>query len=69
MRNKPTLAPRLLKTTQAAKYLAISPWQLRKLIAEGLIPVVQAHNGARFLLDVRDLDGYIDRNKVTRESH
>jgi excisionase family DNA binding protein len=57
-----------LKTTQAANYLAVSPWQLRKLIAQGQIPVVQVHNGARFLLDVRDLDGYIERNKVTRDS-
>jgi excisionase family DNA binding protein len=68
MKNRPTLPPRLLKTTQAANYLAVSPWQLRKLIAQGLIPVVQVHNGARFLLDVRDLDGYIERSKVTRDS-
>jgi hypothetical protein len=29
------------------------------------LPVVQAEEGAPFLLDIRDLDGYIERNKRT----
>ncbi len=56
---------RLLRTKQAAEYLNLSPWKLRRLIAHGQLPVVQAEEGAPFLLDIRDLDGYIDRNKRT----
>ena len=41
----------------------MSPWKLRRLIQAGELPVVQAGEGSPFLLDVRDLDGYIDRNK------
>lgn len=54
---------RLLRTKEAAEYLCISPWKLRRLIQDGRLPVVQDGEGSPFLLDVRDLDGYIDRNK------
>jgi len=56
---------RLLRTKQAAEYLNLSPWKLRRLIAYGQLPVVQADEGAPFLLDIRDLDGYIERHKRT----
>jgi len=56
---------RLLRTKQAAEYLSLSPWKLRQLISYGRLPVVQAEEGAPFLLDIRDLDGYIERNKRT----
>jgi excisionase family DNA binding protein len=58
-------AHRLLRTAEAAEYLSCSPWKLRKLIADGRLPVVQDVEGAPFLLDVRDLDGFIERNKRT----
>ena len=54
---------RLLRTKEAAEYLGLSPWKLRKLIQDGQLPVVQDTDGSPFLLDLRDLDGYIDRNK------
>ena len=54
---------RLLRTKEAAEYLGLSPWKLRRLIQGGQLPVVQDVDGSPFLLDVRDLDGYIDRNK------
>lgn len=54
---------RLLRTKEAAEYLSISPWKLRRLIQDGRLPVVQDGEGSPFLLDVHDLDGYIDRNK------
>ncbi|MGH9635111.1 MAG: excisionase family DNA-binding protein [Candidatus Angelobacter sp.] len=56
---------RLLRTKEAAEYLSVSPWKLRRLIQDGRLPVVQDGDGSPFLLDVRDLDGYIDRNKRT----
>jgi len=54
---------RLLRTKEAAEYLGLSPWKLRRLIQCGQLPVVQDVDGSPFLLDLRDLDGYIDRNK------
>jgi excisionase family DNA binding protein len=54
---------RLLRTKEAAEYLGLSPWKLRRLIQSGQLPVVQDADGSPFLLDLRDLDGYIDRNK------
>lgn len=56
-------ARRLLPTRDAAAYLSVSPWQLRNLVHTGQIPVVQHAEGGRFLLDVRDLDAWIERNK------
>ena len=54
---------RLLRTKEAAEYLSLSPWKLRRLIQEGRLPVVQDADGSPFLLDLRDLDSYIERNK------
>ncbi len=67
MKLSPNAIPtrRLLRTKQAAEYLNLSPWKLRHLIAYGHLPVVQTEEGAPFLLDIRDLDGYIERNKRT----
>jgi excisionase family DNA binding protein len=59
----PPRSKRLLRTREAAHYLSLSPWKVRRLIQDGRLPVVQDGDGAPFLLDVRDLDGYIERNK------
>jgi len=65
MENTTTTArtKRLLRTREAAQYLSISPWKLRKLIQDGRLPVVQDGEGTPFLLDLRDLDSYVERNK------
>jgi excisionase family DNA binding protein len=54
---------RLLRLKAAAEYLSLSPWKVRSLIQAGRLPVVQDGEGSPFLLDVRDLDGYVERNK------
>lgn len=54
---------RLLRIKQASEYLSLSPWKLRQLIQCGKLPVVQDTDGSPFLLDVRDLDGFVERNK------
>ncbi len=59
----PAKTRRLLPTRHAAACLSVSPWQLRNLVHPGQIPVVQHADGARFLLNVRDLDAWIERNK------
>jgi excisionase family DNA binding protein len=63
MISAPPMARRLLRTKQAASYLSISEWKLRRLIQDAIFPVVQSHGGGPFLLDVRDLDAYIENNK------
>ena len=60
-----SLQRRLIRTKEAASYLSMSDWKLRRLIQEGTFPVLQDHDGGPFLLDVRDLDVYIDKNKRT----
>ena len=55
--------PRLFRLKMASEYLSLSPWKLRRLIQEGRLPVVQDCEGGPFLLDVRDLDGFVERNK------
>jgi excisionase family DNA binding protein len=61
--NTANRAKRLLRTQEAAHYLCISAWQVWKLVQNGELPVVQHSDGGHFLLDVRDLDGYIERHK------
>lgn len=54
---------RLVRLKDAAHYLSLSPWKLRRLIWEGRLPVVQDCEGSPFLFDRHDLDSYIDANK------
>jgi excisionase family DNA binding protein len=56
---------RLMRIHDASEYLSLSPWKLRQLIQRGRLPVVQDTEGSPFLLDVRDLDGFVERNKRT----
>jgi len=55
------LEPRLLRTKQAAAYLAVSPWTLRKLAQDGKLPVI-ADGAWRF--DRVDLDKYVEQSKI-----
>ena len=48
---------------QAAEYLCMSEWKLRRLIQDGVLPYLHDGEGAPFLLDIRDLDEYVERNK------
>jgi excisionase family DNA binding protein len=58
-------AQRLMRTRQAAKYLGLSTWALRNLVQHGEIPVIPQQGHAPWLVDVRDLDSWIERNKRT----
>jgi excisionase family DNA binding protein len=62
-RGAPIPTRRLVRLTIAAEYLSLSPWKMRRLIQEGRLPVVQDCEGSPFMLDLRDLDVYVDRNK------
>ena len=58
----PTLPRRLCSLADAARYLAVSDWTVRQLVWRGDLPHIKT--GKRVLLDLRDLDGWIDREKV-----
>lgn len=65
------IPPRLLNLSRAAEYLGLSPWTLRQLVANGVVPRVRLPIGRasrdrtvqRLLIDRRDLDAIIEANK------
>jgi excisionase family DNA binding protein len=65
MENK-TPTRRLWKLKDAANYLGLSAWKVRKLVADGELPYVQDKTLGPFLLDVVDLDLWIEKNKTTK---
>lgn len=61
---RPRIVPRLLRTTDAARYLGMGEKAIRHLILVGELPYVQLRPGnSPFLLDVRDLDVFVERHK------
>ena len=54
---------RLLRLRDAAKYLSLSPWKLRHIVQSGQLAIVKYRENAPWLLDVRDLDGWVERHK------
>jgi len=62
----PRQAARLMRTQDAARYLGMGAKAIRQLIVCGQLPYVQlkAGNNSPFLLDVRDLDRFIESRKA-----
>lgn len=56
---------RLLRVKEAALYISMSPWRLRKLIQDGELPIVKYGENAPWLLDVQDLEDWVQRHKQT----
>jgi excisionase family DNA binding protein len=63
--SKAALQSRLLRTREAAAYLAVSQWKIRELVRNGGLPVIDEGNGSPWRFDVRDLDAYIERHRRT----
>ena len=60
-----TLMPRLLRTSDAPRYLGLGSKVIRQLIMSGQLPYVQMKPGnSPFLLDRRDLNRFIEARKV-----
>jgi len=59
---KPAIEPRLLNIKQAAAYMGGSIWFVRTLIWNRQIPFVKF--GHRLLLDKKDVDAFIDAQKI-----
>ncbi len=56
---------RLFSLSEAAIYLGRSTWSVRRLIWNGELPQVRADR--RVHVDLRDMDAFIDRNKVRED--
>ena len=60
-RESDVLLPRLLSYEAATRYLSLSYWTVRHMVVEGYIPHIKS--GKRVLIDVQDLDEWIEKNK------
>jgi hypothetical protein len=69
MTRRDNSARRLLRLKPASEYLSISPAKLRQIVQTAGLPVIRLEeNGhAPWLLDIRDLDAWVDRTKRTLE--
>ena len=59
---QPRPTKRLYTLTEAATYLGRSTWSVRRLVWNGELAQVRA--GGRVHVDVRDMETFIERNKV-----
>jgi excisionase family DNA binding protein len=60
------IAPRLLDIDDAARYLAMSDKAVRELITAGELSYIQKLPGrSPYLIDIEDLNRWIDRSKVS----
>ena len=57
--------PRLLTLKKAAEFLGLTDWAMRSRIWAGDIPVVRFQGGRKMYIDVRDIEKFIERNKMT----
>ncbi len=57
--------PRLLPLKAAGELLGLSTWALRERIWAGQIPVVRFPGGRKLYIDVRDLDRFVEKNKIS----
>lgn len=53
---------RLYTVKEAGEYLGRSPWSIREMIWAGKLPCVR--DGRRILIDIRDMDEWIEKSKV-----
>ncbi len=53
---------RLYSIVDAAEYLGRSVWGVREMVYAGKLPFIK--DGRRILLDVRDMDLWIEKNKI-----
>jgi excisionase family DNA binding protein len=61
-RNPERPRKRLYTVQEGALYLGRSPWAVRSMIWAGKLPCVR--DGKRILIDVVDLDRWIEANKM-----
>ena len=57
------LPKRLFTLKEAAVYMGKTLWGMRQLVWQGRIQIVR--DGRKMLVDIKDLDSYIEKNKIT----
>jgi len=60
-----SIEKRVYNVKEAAEYLGRTVWAVREMIYAGKIPCIK--DGRRTLLDLRDMDKWIDQNRITYE--
>lgn len=60
-KNDHRLTKRLFSIKETAVYLGRSPWTIAEMVRTGKFPYVP--DGKRKLLDIRDIDRWIEMNK------
>jgi excisionase family DNA binding protein len=58
-----SLPKRLYTINEAAHYLGRSAWAVREMLWAGKIPYIK--DGRRVLVDIKDMDAWIERTKTT----
>jgi excisionase family DNA binding protein len=58
-----TLGRRLVRTREAATYLALSEWKIREVVRDGELPYIDDGKGGPWRFDLRDLDAYVERHR------
>ena len=59
--------PRLLPLKKAAEVLGLTTWAMRSRIWAGDIPVVRFQGGRKLYIDIRDIEDFIEQNKMRYE--
>ena len=59
------LGPRLLPLKKAAEFLGLTDWAMRSRVWSGDIPFVGFPGGRKNYIDIRDIERFIERNKMT----
>jgi excisionase family DNA binding protein len=54
---------RLYSVEDAAEYLGRSVWGVREMLYAGKLPFIK--DGRRILLDIRDMDDWIEKSKTS----
>jgi hypothetical protein len=57
--------PRLLTLKKAAEFLGLTEWAMRSRVWSGDIPFVRFPGGRKIYIDIRDIERFIERNKMT----
>jgi excisionase family DNA binding protein len=56
---------RLLRMKDAAQYLAMHPWSVRRLVERGELAYVSSgDNTSAWRFDIKDLDRWIDTHRI-----
>jgi hypothetical protein len=58
------LRPRLIRLAVAARYLSMSCGKLRLIIQRGELSVIKSDGTSPWLIDIREIDAWIEANKV-----